>query len=311
MELKDSLVSEGLKVEVVSTHGSFRGRIYGIYSAFVKAKECDVILGVGCAYMGFIPMIVAFFVSVVRNKHIVFNFHDGQVKEFLKSYYGLVKVVMRNNKVIVATKYLNDEFKTYGFNSIIIQNHFNNLGANNTDHKRSETIKIMWARSFEKLYRVDLALDAAIHFFFNKKVEFHFYGGGSYYCYYTKKYKSANIFFHGLMKRDELLGEYCKYQVFLNTTEYDNFPMSIVEAGLNNMIVVSSKVGGIESIYSEDEIAFFRSGSLECLVETIGDLFADITKYSTYSINLSKKVVSFNWANVKDQWLNSLNINNQ
>ena len=311
MELKDSLVSEGLKLEVVSTHGSLRDRINGIYSAIIKAKECDIILGVGCAYMGFFPMIVAYIVSVVRNKYVIFNFHDGQVKEFLKSYYGLVKVVLKNSKVIVATKYLNEEFKTYGFNSIIIQNHFNNLEGANTDHKKSETIKIMWARSFEKLYRADLALDTAKHFYDNKNAEFHFYGDGSEYIYYSNKYKSANIFFHGFMKREELLKEYKKYQVFLNTTEYDNFPMSIVEAGLNNMIVVSSKVGGLEALYSEGEIIFFQSGSLRSLVETIGNLFTDITKYSTYSINLSKKVVSFNWANVRAQWLNSLNINNQ
>lgn len=308
MELKNSLLLEGLDVEVVSTHGSLGDRIYGIYSAFMKAKECDTILGVGCAYMGFFPMIVAYIVSVVKNKYVVFNFHDGQVKEFLKSYYGLVKVVLNNSKVIVATKYLNEEFKTYGFNSIIIQNHFNNLKVANTKHKNSEKIKIMWARSFEKLYRIDLALDSAIHYSGNKKVEFHFYGGGSEYSNYSEKYKSANIFFHGFMKREELLKEYKKYQVFLNTTEYDNFPMSIVEAGLNNMIVISSKVGGIESLYSEDEIVFFQSGSLGSLIETIGYIFADISKYNTYSINLAKKVVSFNWANVRKQWIYSLNI---
>lgn len=311
MELKNSLLSEGLVVEVVSTHGSIKDRIQGAYTAFKRAKECDTILGVGCAYTGFIPIIVAYLVSFLRSKHVVFNFHDGQVKEFLKSYFGLVKIVLKNDNVIVATKYLNDEFKLYGFNSIIIQNHFNNLKAAITEYKRRDIIKIMWARSFEKLYRVDLALESAIHFSYNKKVEFHFYGGGSEYNYYSEKYKGANIFFHGILKREDLLGEYKKYNLFLNTTDYDNFPMSIVEAGLNNVLVVSSKVGGIESLYGEEEIVFFQPSSIESLIETLSAILSDITKYNTYSVNLAKKVASFNWENVRDKWMNSLNIKTQ
>lgn len=311
MELKNSLLSEGLCVEVVSTHGSIKDRIQGAYTAFKRAKDTDTILGVGCAYIGFVPIIVAYFISIVRNKPVVFNFHDGQIKEFLNSYSGLVKIVLKNNNIIVATKYLYDVFHRFGFNPILIQNHFNNLETTKTELKRSETIKIMWARSFEKLYRVDLALDAAIHFSFKNKVEFHFYGGGSDYNYYYEKYKGANIFFHGFMKREDLLVEYKKYDLFLNTTDYDNFPMSIVEAGLNNMIVVSSKVGGIETLYGEDEIVFFQPGSFESLIETLITILSDITKYNTYSVNLAKKVASFNWANVRDKWMNSLNIKTQ
>ncbi len=311
MELKNSLLLEGLDVEVVSTHGILKDRIQGAYTAFKRAKECDIILGVGCAYMGFIPMFVAYFISNIRNKPVVFNFHDGQIKEFLSSYSGLVKIVLKNNNIIVATKYLHDVFHRFGFNPILIQNHFNNLETTKTELKRSETIKIMWARSFEKLYRVDLALDAAIHFSLKNNVEFHFYGGGSEYNYYYEKYKNANIFFHGFMKREDLLEEYKKYDLFLNTTDYDNFPMSIVEAGLNNMIVVSSKVGGLETLYGEVEIVFFQPGSIESLIETLSALLSDITKYNTYSVNLAKKVVSFNWANVRDKWMNSLNTKTQ
>lgn len=311
MELKDSLVAEGFKVDVVSTHGNLRDRINGIYLSLIKAKDCDTILGVGCAYLGFFPIIITFIVSKLRKKFVVYNFHDGQVKEFLRRYYGLVKIVLGNNKVIVATKYLDDELKTYGFNSIIIQNHFNDLEAVKYSHEHSSIIKVMWARSFEKLYRVDLALNSAVHFSNNKEVEFHFYGGGSEYIDYSEKYKSANVYFHGFMKREELLKEYKRYQIFLNTTEYDNFPMSIVEAGLNNMIVVSSKVGGIESLYTEDEIVFFRTGNLSSLIETIGTVLADVSKYKTYSSNLAKKVISFNWTNVRVQWIDSLNIKTQ
>lgn len=310
IELYDSLISEGIKVDIVSTYGSIIERMKSVYTAFKKAKECDVILGVGCAYTGFFPIIVANLVSMVTNKYIIYNFHDGQVSEFLKRYYGIINIVFRRNEVVVATRYLDDEFKKYGINSIIIQNHFNDLQSVDMEKPYPEKIKIMWARSFERLYRADLALDVAEYFINNKNLEFHYYGGGSEYDYYSNKYTGDNIFFHGILKRNELLNEYGKYNIFLNTTEYDNFPMSIVEAGLNNMIVVSSKVGGIKTLYTDKEIVFFESGNIDNLYMVLSNVINNFSDYTTYPKNLLNKVKSFNWMNVKQQWMNSLNISN-
>ena len=309
-ELTESLISEGIDTEVVSTHGSFYERILGIKDAYVKSKQFDVVLGVGCAYYGFVPIVIAFIISVLNNVKVVYNFHDGQVTEFIRKYLGLVKFVMNNEKVIVASEFLDSEFKKYGFNSEIINNHFNDLG--NLKYKNCNTSKIgiMWARSFEKLYRVDLALEAAKNVTQSKNVDFHFYGGGSNYEYFKNKFCCDKIHFHGFKKRHDLISEYCKYQVFLNTSEYDNFPMSIVEAGLNKMVVVSSKVGGIYSIYKENEIVFFESGNLVSLMTTLNDVIENISNYESYSQNLYNKVNSFNWMSVREKWLNALNIIN-
>jgi len=309
-ELADSLEFEGVKVETVSTHGSFVDRINGIYIAFNKAKECDVILGVGCAYLGFFPIIIAFIISVITNKKVVYNFHDGQVKGFLERYYGIINFVIKKNKVIVASKYLNDEFKKYGFNSEIIFNHINNFDIKNIDNTSYNKISIMWARSFEKLYRADLALEAAYLYFNSNNIEFHFYGSGSRYNYYKDKYSGNNIYFHGHLARNDLLEEYKKHQIYLNTTEYDNFPMSIVEAGLNNLIVISSKIGGIESLYNDTEIIFFESGNIDSLRYNMQKVINNVTEYRIYSKNLIEKVKTFNWTNVRQKWMNALNNNN-
>ena len=311
LELEKSLNDDGIKAEIVSTHGSSIERIYGLFSSFFKSKNYDIILGVGCAYFGFLPILVAFVISFLRNKPVVYNFHDGQVKEFLKYNYDFVNIVLKKRKVIVATKYLYDIFKLYGFNAEIIHNHFNNLEIVDPEISNSEIIKVIWARSFEKLYRVDLALDTARFFNGKRKIEFHFYGGGSEYNYYKDKYNDSNIYFHGILQRNELLKEYAKYSIFLNTSEYDNFPMSIVEAGLNNLIVVSSKIGGIETIYSENEIKYFKSGDLDDLIRTFDALTCELSKYKSFSNNLTNKVISFSWENVKEKWLEALKINIQ
>jgi hypothetical protein len=310
-ELYDSLISEGIEAEVVSTHGRIAERIGGIRKAFFRVKYYDMILGVGCAYNGFFPIIIAYTLSVLKSKKVIYNFHDGQINGFLKKYSGFVNYIFRGQKVIVASKYLYDEFRRYGIESEIINNHFNDYDIPESKKDNSDNIGIMWARSFEKLYRVDLALDAAVSLLKTNKVTFHFYGGGSEFDYYKNKYLMPNIHFYGIKNRDELLKEYKKYQIFLNTSEHDNFPMSIVEAGLNSMIVVSSKVGGINTIYSNKELVYFESGNLSNLKVELGLVINNITEYDCYSQSLLNKVKSFNWTNVREKWLNILNINSK
>lgn len=308
-ELENSLKENDIVTYVISTHGNIVERINGIYTSYLKAKNCDMILGVGCAYLGFLPIVVAYMVSVLRLKPVCYNFHDGQVKEFLKKYFGLVKLVFKNKQIIVATKFLHNVFKSYGFNVITIPNHFNNININESVSVESQSLKVIWARSFERLYRVDLAIDTAKYFYGKKNIEFHFYGGGADYYYYSNIYRGGNIFFHGVLKRADLLKEYKKYNIFLNTSEYDNFPMSIVEAGLNNLLVISSKVGGIESIYSDNEILYFESGNLANLINVFDEITnTNDNKYKSISANLTKKVKSFNWENVKEMWFQALNI---
>lgn len=305
-ELVESLKSEGIVVKIVSTHGSLSKRFSGILTAFKEAAKYDLILGVGCAYTGFIPIIIASIVSKIRNKKLILNFHDGQINDFMKKYYGIIKIIIQNELVVVATKYLFDTFNHYGFKSVLINNHFNNLKLSETKKLSSDKIKIIWARSFEDLYRVDLALEAAKYFENHKNVEFHFYGSGSNYHYFKDIYSSENIYFHGSIKREALLNEYSEYDIFLNTTEYDNFPMSIVEAGLNKLVVITSNVGGITNLYKENEVVYFNSGDIESLKSNLNKVIDNISLYIDYSNNLYQKVLTFNWQNVRLKWLKLL-----
>jgi hypothetical protein len=86
--------------------------------------------------------------------------------------------------------------------------------------------------------------------------------------------------------------------------------MSIVEAGLNNLIVISSRIGGIESLYNESEIIYFESGNIESLRYNVQKVLNNISDYRIYSRNLIEKVNTFNWINVRQKWISALNIDN-
>ncbi|MCU0372446.1 MAG: glycosyltransferase family 4 protein [Ignavibacteria bacterium] len=307
LELAESLNGAGITTELISTHGSLRERLKNVIKAYSAAKKCDLIISAGCSYLGFFPIMVSSLIGKMRRKKIIYNFHDGQVEDFLKKYYGIVKLFIGNAAIIVATDFLKKSFINYGFKCIRIFNHFNNLEIGSKALTGSDKIKVIWARSFEKLYDPDSAIIAAIHYKNNPDVIFHFYGTGKYLNYYKEKYGNHNLKFYGFVNREALLMKYKEYNIFLNTALYDNFPMSIVEAGMNNLIVISSKTGGIPTIYSENEIIFYEPGNTDDLLIKLDNVISNPENYSSYADRLSGRVTEFKWENVKAEWMKIIN----
>lgn len=302
-ELADSLKSEGYEVVLVSTHGKIIERISGFIASFIEARKSDIIIGVGCAYYGIIPMLTATAAHLIAGKRILYNFHDGQAREFLKKYHGLLRVFFGKEKIVVATEFLKKCFEEFGFNAVVISNYLNTIEFKENTGTGSPR-KVLWARSFEKLYRPDIALEGAVHALKNNDAEFHMFGGGS----LRNKYKSsyigtAGIIFHDFVQRSELMEEYSKYSLFINTSDYDNFPMSIVEAGMNGMLVLTSDAEGISSIYTNDEVVYFKRGDVRDFQEKLTDVLKEFDKYACRIENLKVKISGFTWKNTREEWI--------
>ncbi len=303
LELADSLKGEGYEVVTISTHGNMTERIRGFFSSIKKARESDLIIGVGCAYYGVIPMLTASAASLIAGKRILYNFHDGQAREFLKKYHGFLRLFFGKARIIVATEFLKNCFEEFGFNAVVISNYLNRIEFK--ENKDSgDPRKILWARSFEKLYRPDIALEGSKEAIKKADAELHMFGGGSLQNYYKNRYcETAGIIFHDFVQRNELMEEYSKHSIFINTSDYDNFPMSIVEAGMNGMLVLTSDAEGIHSIYTNDDVVYFRRGDVKDFTEKLSDILKEFGKYTCKIENLKVRVCGFTWKETREKWI--------
>lgn len=120
-----SLRSEGYRISIASTWGGIRHRIKGVLLSFLWGAKEDRIIGVGCAFRGFFPIVVASMVAWILKKPVLFNFHDGQAPVFLENNRRLVKYVLKGKKVVVASQFVADTFAKYGLNKVCIPYHFN------------------------------------------------------------------------------------------------------------------------------------------------------------------------------------------
>lgn len=302
-ELKNCLEKEGIETTLVSTYGNVFKRLFSIINSFRKAKKTDLIIAAGCAYFGFYPIFVGSLVGTLRGKKVIVNFHDGLVEKFLSQYGRLCKLIIGKKYVVVASGFLFEVFERYGYNTVLIPNHFfaTESAVVKLERNRFEK-KVIWARSFEKLYRPELALEIADVISKKTGAVFDFYGNGSLYSGLSKKFKNDHIHFFGFVPREVLLKKYAEYDIFLNTSEYDNFPLSIVEAGLNKLLIITSAARGIVSIYNNEEVIYAHNR--EEFISKLLDVMENYEKYQNIRINLFRKVQSFNWDNIKHQWLN-------
>jgi len=302
--LQNKLEECGFEVNLVNTFGSIPDRIKGLINSVKKGRASDLIIGAGCSYFGFYPIFAAATAAFLLNKKIIFNYHGGQAERFLGKHKFWLKKIFGNNIIVVASEYLLNVFKDAGYSSAVkVNNFFDFDNFPEADADFSNNGKVLWARSFEPLYQPQLALNIAHEICGKFDCEFHFYGDGSLYEEIKNKNENKKIFFHGLVDRNLLLREMKNYSVLLNTTVNDNVPNTIYEAGFYKLLVVSSRVGGINTTFGENEIAFAEENTKEEYVRIISDYFMKPDDYRGMRLNLHNKVKGYDWNNVKEKWL--------
>lgn len=301
-QLKESLVKESYICNIVSTHGKLHKRIASIFKAFRIARNYNLILGVGCAFRGFFPIFVAALVSKFRKRPVCYNFHDGQVKIFFDKNYSFIKNIFGKNPVAVASPFLHDEFLNRGFNPVLIPNHFD-FNSFPVISKGIIKKNIIWARSFEPLYQPQVALKVAEKLVNNSDIEVHFYGDGSLYEDFKKKYEKPGIKLFGLINKIEFLNKYSDYKIFFNTTLYDNFPLSLVEAGFYGLLIVSTSSDGVKSLYTDDEVIFTDIRDEKDIYDKLLYAVDNYENLNQKIENVKNKIMSYSWDNVKDKWI--------
>jgi len=114
---------------------------------------------------------------------------------------------------------------------------------------------------------------------------------------------SDKVQFLGLMPREEWMKLSAGYDVFINTTNFDNLPVSIIEAMALGMPIVSTNVGGLQYLI-EDNIngLLVNPNDEQGFVSAISCLINNSNTTQTLSSNARIFAEKFDWEHVKHQW---------
>ncbi len=98
-----------------------------------------------------------------------------------------------------------------------------------------------------------------------------------------------------------------EYDFFINTTHFDNLPVSLIESMLLGLPVISTNVGGIPYLIEDGKTGLLvADNDVMVMVEKISFLIENQQVAREIAENAKEKASNFSWQNVKEEWLKIL-----
>jgi glycosyltransferase involved in cell wall biosynthesis len=169
--------------------------------------------------------------------------------------------------------------------------------------------RLLWVRSFSKIYNPKMAIDV---FAFLKRdfpnAELCMVGPDKEntiekYIQYSKDL-GLEVTFTGKLPKEEWIARAVDFDIFINTTHFDNTPVSVIEAMALGLPVVSTNVGGVPFLIESGKHGILVEDSDTIgMVNAIRQLLNDPQLVRFIQKNARAKVSHYDWQVVKNFWL--------
>ncbi len=308
--LGNFLKKEGYKVKSVSNIQNKGLRLLDmLWQTFVNRNKIDVVLIDTYSTQNFYYAVAVAKTCRFFKIPYIPILSGGNLPVRLKTNLKLSKKLFEKAKINIApSNYLFEAFKKEGYtnlsyipNTIEIKNY-------PFKSRKKITLKLLWVRSFSKLYHPKLALKI-VEELQNKgyHVSLCMVGpekdGSLQECKQLSEKKQLPITFTGMLTQKEWLKLSEKYDLFINTTNFDNTPVSVIEAMALGLPVVSTNVGGLPYLIENNKTGILvNPNDKEVFVKAILDLYHHPEKAIIIAQNARQKAEKFSWEIVKKKW---------
>ena len=234
--------------------------------------------------------------------------HGGNLPQRLQSHPKLSQYIFNYAYINISpSAYIYECFKEKGYHCQVIPNSLE-LSKYPYTERPIKTIKLLWVRSFSKIYNPTLAVDVLEQLL--KK------GYEASLCMVgpekdgslasTKAYaqsKAVAVTFTGKLSKNEWIQRAKDYNVFINTTNFDNMPVSVIEAMALGLPIVSTNVGGLPYLITNNKHGLLvQPNDTDAFVKAITVLLNNTEFTQTLTKNARAKAESFDWTVVKSEW---------
>lgn len=234
----------------------------------------------------------------------------GDLPNRLEKNPSQSKKLFHGAKVNIApSKYLLQAFIEKGFQKTLCIP--NTVNINQYPFKKRNGIlpKLLWVRSFAEIYNPFLAIEiierisklypiASLCMVGPDK------DGSLTKCKEYAERKKLPVRFTGKLNKEEWIKLSSEYDIFINTTNFDNTPVSVIEAMALGLPVISTKVGGIPFLLENRKDALLVPvNNKEAFIEAIVSLCSNDALSKSLIKNARSKVEEYDWQKVKHLWL--------
>jgi glycosyltransferase involved in cell wall biosynthesis len=278
-----------------------------VATLLARVPRYDVIHVFSASYFSFvIAPTPAILIAKFFRKRVVLNYHSGEAEDHLTRWRTAVPTIRLADEVVVPSVYLVKVFAKFG----VAARSINNLiELDQFAFKRRQPLRprFLSNRNLDAHYGVDHVLRAFA--LIQKRIpeaELLIAGDGSQRQTLENlslQLKLQNTSFVGRVEHEEIFQQYQNADIYLNGSEIDNQPLSILEAFACGLPVVTTNAGGIPDMVTDSRTGFVvQQGDHEAMAARALQLLAEANVAESLTRRAREECEKYSWRAVREQW---------
>jgi glycosyltransferase involved in cell wall biosynthesis len=308
--LSSLLINEGYSVRISSDKQSKIIRLLDMIKATIKHRNYDYILIDTFSTSNFYYALIVSQIARIFKIRYIPILRGGNLPNRLDDTSFLSYLIFNHSYINVApSDYLKYEFEKRNYNTVLIPNIIN---INKYPFKNRVKLKpnLLYVRAFDKIYNPIMAvkvLERLKQKYKNAKLcmigPFKDDSIDKVKQYIKDKNLSDFIEITGVLPKEQWHKKSKEYDIFINTTNYDNTPVSVMEAMALGLPVVSTNAGGLPYLIDNNIDGILVSkNNIKQMSNAIINLIETPELSSKIIKSARKKVEHFDWEYVKNKW---------
>jgi len=277
-------------------------------------KKTDVVIIDTYSTLSFYYVVMIAFICRVFKIPYIPIIHGGNFKHRLSKSPLITSSVFKHSYINVSPSlYLLKVFSDAGYNTVYIPN---SVVLDDIEFTNRKTVspKLLWVRSFNEIYNPAMAVRVLKELSLRYPAsELCMVGSGSETIIQEVKVLmkelgiEQNIMMTGKLPQKDWYELAKKYDIFINTTNIDNHPVSIVEAMALGFPIVSTNAGGLPFLIDSGvDGLLVECNDVTAMSNQIISLIEDPEKTREISTKAREKAMTFDWKLVENSWFDLL-----
>jgi glycosyltransferase involved in cell wall biosynthesis len=251
------------------------------------------------------------FILSSLGKPFILALHGGYLPEYSKNHPGRMRACLqRANAVIAPSEYLRSAMKEYRRDIWVVPNP---LALESFPFRRRFDLRpvLAWVRGFHSMYNPEMAVEVTAELTREfPEARLIMVGGKRGDDSLTRTHDLARrlgierqVMFTGPVARADVPGWMAKADLFLNTTNVDNTPVSILEAMACGLCVVTTDAGGIPHLVEDGRDALVvAKQDRGAMTRAISRLLREPALAASLSLAARATASRFDWPAVFPLW---------
>ncbi|OIQ22705.1 glycosyltransferase family 4 protein [Lacinutrix sp. MedPE-SW] len=308
--LSNLLAQEGFSVKAVSSKkNKWLRLLHMLYSIIRYAKWIDYVLIDTYSTQNFYYAYLCSKCCKLFNLKYLPILHGGNLPNRLINNPKLSRTIFKKAYLNIAPSgYIAEAFKNQGYSNIKCIPNTIEIDNYPFQEREISKVKLLWVRSFSKLYNPKLAIDVLNHLQENNISSSLCMVGpdndGS--LLETKNYAKSlglEVEFTGKLSKNEWVKRSKNHNIFINTTNFDNMPISVIEAMALGLPVISTNVGGLPYFLENNKNALLvEPNNYKLFIEAI----INLKTYKSNRLAIVKEArntaETYKWQSIKKLW---------